>query len=529
MSLTTEQDDVRVKCLVKKVKEDLVAVVVSNKDKSRISLQVDDRVFLFSNIDDEQALTQASVMQNNQFPLLILKLSDTTETEEAPGAPVLLPPSGEEREEEEVGDEPDEGVGEEIEEERALPAPVGEIEAIGGQQVLEMPNQGIESNEGYPPPAPMEHIENVGEVDEEEISSADTDEEDCEPLNIEEIAGVQIEELKAANVDAEELEDGELALDKVEELSDNELDEDDSILIIPDPEEPPGGFDSDTETLDLNAEDLEDEPAPATVERKQSDEPAEVDLEHLVIGSTLAGSIDTSDLEAELSSDIEESISKAGDELLMQPPETGELDDDIDVIEDMELVSDMSIDIGDIAEDSSPMVAVGSESEEVTLVVPAIEAEASFNDFFPVTVTAAKEGELPFSSVDSALQEAIHDLQERVFALDGKQSPSKVSRSAGEPGSNAICLSINEESVRLVVREGFPEVEDVKVFIDRPWVPSLKLMATAKITSRERVDGVEVALLRFSGLPGAVRDSIDAYLRDGSTCMNVLMELSSQE
>ncbi len=96
--------------LVKKAKQNLLAIVISNRDKKNLHLDIGDNIYIYSELDGVTYLTSAKVVQNQSFPLIIL---DTY------GDPVALPA---------LDGGPDYSVAED--ETPFSPAPAMEIESI---------------------------------------------------------------------------------------------------------------------------------------------------------------------------------------------------------------------------------------------------------------------------------------------------------------------------------------------------------------------------------------------------------------
>ncbi len=109
--LSSEPDEENHYCLVKKTKDSLVAVVVSNKDKNSLFLNIGDNLLFLSEREGETWVTPLKVAQNQSHPLIILHV----EGEASPMAP---------------GEETDHEILEEPEELPPPPAPISEIELI---------------------------------------------------------------------------------------------------------------------------------------------------------------------------------------------------------------------------------------------------------------------------------------------------------------------------------------------------------------------------------------------------------------
>src|SRR3990167_7067077 len=78
--------------LVKKVKDNLVAAVISNNDKNSVDMKVNDGIYLFSEAEGEKWVTKTLLMQRHAYPLVILSVAEepwpqTPELEEKYPAP----------------------------------------------------------------------------------------------------------------------------------------------------------------------------------------------------------------------------------------------------------------------------------------------------------------------------------------------------------------------------------------------------------------------------------------------------------
>ncbi|MBI5816281.1 MAG: hypothetical protein HZB29_11805 [Nitrospinae bacterium] len=73
--LSPEQSAESFTCLVKKIKDRLVAIVVSNKDKSRVNLAEGDTAYLFSDDGAAKWVTPLKLAQRQTFPLMIFTIN----------------------------------------------------------------------------------------------------------------------------------------------------------------------------------------------------------------------------------------------------------------------------------------------------------------------------------------------------------------------------------------------------------------------------------------------------------------------
>jgi hypothetical protein len=78
--------------LVKKLKDNLVAAVISNNDKNSVQLNINDEIYIFSEADGGKWVTRTLLMQMHAYPLVILSIAEEplplTNLEQKPHAPV---------------------------------------------------------------------------------------------------------------------------------------------------------------------------------------------------------------------------------------------------------------------------------------------------------------------------------------------------------------------------------------------------------------------------------------------------------
>lgn len=61
--------------LIKKVKDNLVAAVISNNDKNSVDLKINDEIYLFSEAGGKKWVTKTLLMQRHSYPLVILSVA----------------------------------------------------------------------------------------------------------------------------------------------------------------------------------------------------------------------------------------------------------------------------------------------------------------------------------------------------------------------------------------------------------------------------------------------------------------------
>ena len=75
-SPANDSSGAKFRCLVKKSRQNLLAVIISNKDKYKVDIQLDDMLYLFDE-DGTNKRAAAQLVQNNSYPLVILKILET--------------------------------------------------------------------------------------------------------------------------------------------------------------------------------------------------------------------------------------------------------------------------------------------------------------------------------------------------------------------------------------------------------------------------------------------------------------------
>ena len=162
-------------CLVKKFKESLMAVVVANSDKDKITLSRGDQIFLHKPENGGTNITPFKLVQNQTFPLIILDMVTPPEDDETlkgtiPGPVMEEIPTTE--------DEPDQ-------------EPATSVEAIPDSEELVATEEVLEetsvAEEEHPPPYVPEALEAAAGTEEDivpmvEMDIPDEDEESFEGM-----------------------------------------------------------------------------------------------------------------------------------------------------------------------------------------------------------------------------------------------------------------------------------------------------------------------------------------------------------
>ncbi|MDH5509450.1 MAG: hypothetical protein OEZ32_03750 [Nitrospinota bacterium] len=150
-------------CLVKKFKESLMAVVVANSDKDKITLSRGDQIFLHKPENGGTNITPFKLVQNQTFPLIILDMVTPPEDDETlkgtiPGPVMEEIPTTE--------DEPDQ-------------EPATSVEAIPDSEELVATEEVLEetsvAEEEHPPPYVPEALEAAAGTEEDIVPMVEMD------------------------------------------------------------------------------------------------------------------------------------------------------------------------------------------------------------------------------------------------------------------------------------------------------------------------------------------------------------------
>ena len=421
--------------LIKKIKDNLVAAVVSNNDKNSVDPKINDEIFLYSEAGGGNWVTKTLVMQTNAYPLIILSIA------EEPWA--------------------------------ITPAPAIKPHAMLGD---------IESAEHSQPPA-------VGVGKGNVVSGKFTVKSDDDDLTT--MPSITIRELTAEHDRAQGQEGIRFGADELDTLPD----------------------------------------------------------------------IDTSDLEAELDADIEDTLQKRLRNFATEPeveneepsPEplvsesASEPEEEEDDLSDMTIVKDRDMEIGDLEDDDDDAPAVEKQAEPESLELDidepqeapealeeeptyavSVESEVEtasapepFRDFFTAYLTPiGSDGSELYGGFDTGVplevKVSLDALAKRIEKLEG--ALSSISGRPAEPVAKPAVRSA--VIIAELTEDGFKAVMDpapaggvlFTVEIDRPWKPSLFLKATAVAESSYIVNGVTLARFRFEDIDDEGLMAVRAYL-----------------
>jgi hypothetical protein len=486
-SLSSDIESSKHSCLVRKIKGSLMAVVISNRDKAKLDLSVDEDIYLFHDHKDETWISHARIAQNQSYPLVIVDLS-------------------------------------------------GEPYPISGRKEDPLPA----------------HIDEIESVENDHLVSELSDGPIVEPVDI-----------------------GSMSIESVDETPENEWLAESNRAIA----EQTGA--EETNMADVSQSDNE------------LIEPVDMD-DVIVFDDELADipDIDTSELEAELESDIDNSLEAAVD--APDAEESDSLDaslDGLDQIEELEYPEDVyaddsledmaidhseSLDIGDVyvkdvaqtPDDSEQSVANDIQSD---MDLQKQVSGESFEDFFSFefvvvdSETAEKlEGvinkyssaqRLSFDAVeeiedldfiesgdgdDNGLKETLKGLLTRVARVEntierfsGKAYNNQlsfgnaISEGSSDPIRSSICLKLDTTGIEATFDGPLPDGACVLLMVNRQWKPPLLFDAVAVLLESETNEsGLSTGKLRFTAIHADDASSIDDYLKHGSEYLQVLKGLT---
>lgn len=417
--------------LVKKVKDNLVAAVISNNDKNSVDLKVNDEIYLFSETEGGKWVTKTLLMQRHSYPLVILSVA---------GEPWPLKP-------------------------------------------------GLEKNS----PAPHGYIESTEHAD----SSALGVEEEAEPLAVKgdeneddlaSLPGITIRELNAEPERTPGQEGMRLGVEDLDSLPD---------------------IDTSELEAELNA-DIED-----TLEKGRVSFASSHDIEdETAVAEPLTSGIEGESEEEDLS----DMIIEKGASLAIGSFDEGDVPEP--VVEKLVAPEPLKVDIGEPEEEPA------SREDEDVLYAPETEndihaAPEVFHDFFTAYLTPVKDGEPPPVRLDSdvspEIKMALGVLAERIERLEGALSSISASPLAAAPPMVServavVLAGLTEDGFKAVMDEAPMSGERFTVDVDRQWRPPLFLKAVAVVESSFSVNDITLVRFSFEGLDESGRMAVRAYL-----------------
>jgi len=464
-------------CLVKKIKENLMAVVISNRDKETVSITVGDEIFFFVEKDGETWIMGSKLIQDQSFPLIIV--------------------------------------------------------SITGEAEPHIVNQDAPSNvSGEVESAENDHVVDASEMETLEYTPATQESTDGwsdeTPLN---------------------------RFSKEEDLLANELKDEEIESILSEPAKPSGPKDE----FSRISKELEDIP---DIDTKDLDAELTVDIER---------SLDESPVDSLFTDDDTPEKEKATELQAEQAPEypPGQVDD---IFDEMEITEPAEVDLGDIDESTPPKEEPPDDAQELDEEVTAARHDELFVNKTDERAAAGTQNEFAedffgfsFLIVDSQAAERLegviskHSTAERT-ALDQaadletldmgddvqdnlknaiNTTLARVSRlesvvthylghdmlsaemslgglnaeKAKKPLRKAVCLSIDRAGALVALDKPLHDGTNVLMFVDRPWQKQLRFDAIAVVfESQTSEDGIHTAMFRFVAIHPDDAFLIDDYL-----------------
>ncbi len=475
-------------CLVKKVKENLVALVISNKDKNNVNPSVGDALFLLNEWGDDYWTTPVTLLQNQSFPLIILKVIQEPYSMIS-GSPI------------------------------SPPAPIEEIDSIAEDHGAD--DKGLitpvdVSEEPIIIPAGSEEVPADGY---EQHSSQGQEVDATDDLDPQE-NGIGIDE------QVEEI------LEDIESISDN-TEAEETVLMEP--------FDADSEYSRILDEEIEDE-SPDSEDAEDTQDAGDMESsEDMEVGDNLEdifGEPDDMAIIPDATIDISDI---SGDETQNAETYAGADKD--------ETSQDMPEELAPAADEIAPMVVEGTGDEEEPY-----DREGEFRNDFVVFLTPIDRemaedvmesikstGKKPSDESDQAknysidLPEGLDPSAKKIMEtlsshiLNIEKTIAELKTNISSPFFNplgeqtgAICVSISEEGMDVVIDNRPEEKRDFLISVDLPWRPALKFTATAIVDSVEKIHGVDVARMCFTAIHPEGISSINSYLTRGARYFEII-------
>lgn len=529
-------------CLVKKIKDNLVAVVISNRDKQRLRLSVSDDIYLFKEWDGEYWVIPSELKQRQSYPLIVLALSEE---------PRLLSPVHEL-----------EGM--------TTPAPMDEIELIDSDHMMGVP----EVSEAPEPEKPGVSLAKkpMESWEEEPVAMEDMSE------SLDEMTGITIRELQNEPATMERKETPSvpaMALDDLQEIDTSELagslEEDinvtrskteDDFYSVKSKRGAGMLSQSDDELMDMEM--IEDHSVDLgeldTSVFPASAPPPGADYEEEDI--TTYGAIDIDEtgytppvMEApEMAEPMDmepppasmEDIAKALEEAEAFMPGEGEpeedwrvtrLDEEKEEEEEQERTEDETAVY--IPYEEAPVYRPDDELADTAITREEL-IPAAFHDFFPVSLSIGAQEDSSehyeiaeiIAGLDPLTEMAFTKVLERLAQVEGVVSRF-TGESIGEEAPSvetetiaAVCVKLTVDEIKVALDRNLEPGGRLTVSVDRPWRPSLRFTAEAEVDFCAEISGQHMARLRFIGLSDEAMASIAGYLENGGEYFRLLSAIS---
>ncbi len=524
-SLANDPSEMRFSSLVKKSRQNLLAIIISNKDKSKVDMELDDLLYLYDD-NGEVKRADAQLVQNNSYPLVILKILETyspDDVESLPLAglaeedmleqsPLLVPPV-----------EPDESSTDSDDTVELSPAEMEVIKRNEREDTQDL--TGLEdisdadvldvdiSEDEVPDLSAMADLDDLEEIDSDDLidnlqkngppfsSGAEEIEDIYEPQgdddpkdddeNIAQLGFLS----SSVDDDAEGNEEALLIESAVDDISLMEIDEDNSLPMQ----------NLDLETLDEMEKDEEPADYPVTAEEQEGNDRGETDE---LISSDVEWVDETGMPEWEkpdmpLAPDTEgiEVESALDDDYDAEP----EKEDDGRALEEVERIDQLP---------------------EITPVPAVTQIPETFDDFFPVTIYEA--GSKTADARDDKKEITLKDLADLIKSLESKisagENRSAKIEDAQRRGANGYCLKIEPDSALVVVEQAYEPLAEVTVLVDRPFITPLSFQVKGHIESCHETTDIILVRIVFDD-DEEVTEAIKEYLAKGARDLLFLASL----
>ncbi|VAX14702.1 hypothetical protein MNBD_NITROSPINAE04-2364 [hydrothermal vent metagenome] len=481
-SLTADIEAQQHRCLVRKIKGSLMAVVVSNRDKDKITLSVDDDIYFFHDLNDETCVTRARIAQNQSYPLVIVDMASEPVPISGPREPSL--PSMLE------------GIESVENDHLIMPEPVDEpvaglsdTESIGVEPVDETPENELLSELLYP----VAQEETGGET--AETDAGKSGELLVERVDIEDVIVLDDELMNIPDIDTSELE-AELEADIADSLEEK--------VEEPGLEEKEQVYDSLEKIDEVYADDsLED----MEIERSEL-----LDI----------GEIGGQELDSE-ADDLEEQA-----ENRIQAPEAPKepvgveaepFEDFFDfefVVVDSETAEKLEGIINKYSSAQRFSFDAAEEIEDLDFTENDGEDDAGVKGafFLKNLLTRADRSENRAVRLGSAADNQLSFV-------------SEISEGRSDPIRSAICLKIDKTGIHAALDGPLPDGACVLLMVNRRWNPPLHFDAVAVLLDSESgADGISSGRFRFIAIHSDDAGSVDDYLRRGSEYLALLKQMT---
>jgi len=482
-SLTADVEAKQHSCLVRKIKGALMAVVISNRDKDKITLSVEDDIYFFHDLDDETCLTSARIAQNQSYPLVIVDMT---------GEPV--PISGPR--------------------EPSLPSMLEGIESVENDHLVSEPVDepvaglsGIESID----------VEPVDETPENELLSESL------PRGVEDAAGGEMAETDAGK-------SGELLVERVD--MDDLIVLDDELMNIPD---------IDTSELEAEleadiADSLEEEVEEPDLEEREpvcdeldgfeevyaddSLEDMEIKRPELLDIGEIGGREPVSEADDGAHESSESHLQAS--EALKEPvgAEAEPFEDFFGfefVVVDSETAEKLEGVINKYSSEQRFSFDAAEEIEDLDSTENDGEDDAGVKGVFSLKNLLTRPARAENRTMRFSGNAADNQLS---FV-------SQISEGHSDPIRSAICLKIDKTGIHAVLDGPLSDGACVLLMVNRSWNPPLRFDAVAVLLDSESgADGISSGKFRFIAIHSDDAGSLDDYLRRGSEYLSLLKQMA---